>query len=221
MNSTVRRSTLPAAVLALALALTACGGSNDTTSSPTSSAMPSHDMGSMTSTSATPSASAGTGTPAMGAHNDADVAFATGMIPHHAQAVTMAEMAASKATNAEVKTLAATIKAAQAPEITQMSGWLTGWGQPVPDTTMGGSSMNMGDGMMTDAEMSQLGKTTGAAFDRMWLQMMIKHHQGAVAMATTELKSGSNAEAKKLAQAIITSQQAEITRMQKLEPTVG
>lgn len=219
MNSTLRRSTLPAAVLALALALTACGGSNDTTSSPTSSAMPSHDMGSMTSTSATPSV--GAGTPATGAHNDADVAFATGMIPHHAQAVTMAEMAASKATNAEVKTLAATIKAAQAPEITQMSGWLTGWGQPVPDTTTAMGGMDMGDGMMTDAEMSQLGKATGSAFDRMWLQMMIKHHQGAVAMATTELKSGSNADAKKLAQAIITSQQAEITQMQKLEPTVG
>jgi len=219
MNSTLRRSTLPAALLALALALTACGGSNDTTSSSTSSAMPSHDMGSMTSTTATPSASAGTGTPATGAHNDADVAFSTGMIPHHAQAVTMADMAATMATNADVKTLAATIKAAQAPEINQMSGWLTGWGQPVPDTTMGG--MNMGDGMMTDAEMSQLGKATGAAFDRMWLQMMIKHHQGAVAMAKTELRSGSNADAKKLAEAIITSQTAEITKMQELEPTVG
>jgi uncharacterized protein (DUF305 family) len=221
MNSVLRRSTLPAAVLALALGLTACGGSNDTTSSPTSSAMPSDDMGSMTSTTPTPSASTGVGTPATGAHNDADVAFATGMIPHHAQAVTMAEMAATKATNSDVKTLAATIKAAQAPEITEMSGWLTGWGQPVPDTAMGNGGMAMGDGMMTDAEMTQLSHATGAAFDRMWLQMMIKHHQGAVAMATTELASGSNGDAKKLAQAIITSQKAEIATMQKLEPTVG
>jgi len=133
----------------------------------------------------------------------------------------MAEMAATNATNTEVKTLAASIKAAQAPEITQMSGWLTGWAQPVPDTTMGNGGMAMGDGMMTDAEMTKLSHATGPAFDRMWLQMMIKHHQGAVAMATTELASGSNGDAKKLAQAIITSQKAEITTMQKLEPTVG
>ncbi len=219
MNSVLRRSTLPAAVLALALGLTACGGSNDTTSAPSSSAMPSHDMGSMTSTTPTPSTDVGS--PAAGAHNDADVAFATGMIPHHAQAVTMAEMAATKATNTDVKTLAASIKAAQAPEITQMSGWLTGWVQPVPDTAMGHGGMAMGDGMMTDAEMTELSKATGPAFDRMWLQMMIKHHQGAVAMATTELASGSNGDAKKLAQAIITSQKAEIATMQKLEPTVG
>lgn len=102
-----------------------------------------------------------------------------------------------------------------------MSGWLTGWGQPVPDTTSSMGGMDMGDGMMTDADMKKLDAATGAAFDRIWLQMMIKHHQGAVTMATTELKSGSNAEAKTLAQSIISSQTAEIAQMQKLEPTVG
>lgn len=213
MNTTLRLSTLPAAVLALALFVTACGGPNDS-----GATQPGHDMGSM-STTPTPSASS-VGTPAAGAHNEADVTFATAMIPHHAQAIAMADMATSKATNAEVRDLASTIKAAQAPEIAQMSGWLTGWGEPVPDPA-GASGMAMGDGMMSDAEMTKLHEADGTAFDRMWLQMMIKHHQGAVAMAATEVKSGSNADAKNLAQSIMTSQKAEIVKMQQLETSVG
>jgi len=213
-RSTLRRSTLPAALLTVALVATACGGSNDPAGT---TAMPSHDMNSMS----TPMASSSTtGTPATGNHNDADVTFATGMIPHHAQAVVMADMAKSNASNAQVKELAVTIKAAQTPEITTMSGWLTGWGKPVP-TTSSHNGMSMGDGMMTDAEMNQLDAATGVSFDRMWLQMMIRHHEGAIAMATTELKTGSNAEAKQLAQSIITSQKAEITRMHTLEASLS
>ncbi len=213
-RSTLRRSALPAALFTIALFATGCGGSDkpsDTTS------MPSHDVSSMP----TPMASSSTtGTPATGNHSDADVTFATGMIPHHAQAVVMADMAKSNATNAQVKKLAATIKAAQTPEITTMSGWLTGWGKPVP-TSSSHSGMSMGDGMMTDAEMNQLDATTGVSFDRMWLQMMVKHHEGAIAMATTELRTGTNAEARQLAQSIITSQKAEIARMQKLENSLS
>lgn len=215
-----RSLAIPAALLTAALTLAGCGSNSPNSASTGSSASPTHDMSTMggmdtATTSPTP------GTPAAGAHNDADVSFATGMIPHHAQAVTMADMAAKKATNAEVKKLATAIKAAQSPEITQMSGWLKGWGQPVPDTTSSMGGMDMGNGMMTDADMKKLDAASGAAFDRMWLQMMIKHHQGAVTMATTELTAGSNADAKMLAQNIITSQKTEITQMQKLEPTVG
>lgn len=213
-RSTLRRSTLPAVLLTIALAATACGGSDDPSGT---SSMPSHDMSSMS----TPMASSSTtGTPAAGQHNDADVAFATGMIPHHAQAVVMADMANTNATASQVKTLAATIKAAQVPEITMMSGWLAGWGKPVP-TSSSHSGMNMGDGMMTDAEMNRLDSARGIAFDRMWLQMMIKHHEGAIAMANTELESGTNAEAKQLAQSIISSQTAEIARMKKLEAALS
>jgi uncharacterized protein (DUF305 family) len=75
-----------------------------------------------------------------------------------------------------------------------------------------------GEGMMSDEEMQQLEATTGAEFDRMWVQMMIKHHQGAVDMAKTELEQGSSADAKALAQKIVDAQEAEIKEMQALTP---
>jgi len=146
--------------------------------------------------------------------NDADVAFAQHMIPHHEQAVTMAALADSRATDAEVKKLAAQIKAAQNPEMTTMTGWLQGWGR-----------MDMGDmdlshetmpGMMSDDAMKKLGALSGAAFDKEFLQMMIEHHEGAIEMATEETSGGSNPEARALAQQIITAQQAEIDTMKQL-----
>jgi len=168
-----------------------------------------HDMNTMSSTSPGTATTSPSGTPVAGAHNGADVKFATGMIPHHAQAITMAEMVPSRASNQKVKDLAAQIQAAQDPEITQMSGWLKTWGEPVPTAT----GMQHGDGMMSMDDMSQLKDTMGAAFDQMWLQMMIDHHKGAIAMANTELSAGSDPEAKKLAQAIIEGQSHEIATM--------
>jgi len=221
MNRTLRHAALPVLAAATALALAACGGS---TSSPSG-----HEgMPAMTSTTSASTPSTPSRPTAAGPHNQADVAFATGMIPHHGQAITMAQMALSTSTNPKVKDLATAIKAAQDPEIQAMSGWLTGWAQPVPaatgghdmsqmgsttSSTSGSSTMGGMGGMMTDQEMEQLSKATGAAFDRMWLQMMVKHHQGAVAMSQTELATGTNPDAKQLAQAIIDSQTKEITTM--------
>lgn len=163
-----------------------------------------------------PSAPA-SGTPASGPHNDADVAFATGMIPHHEQAIDMADMALDKVSNSKLLALATNIKAAQGPEITQMSGWLVGWGQPVRTGSMSHDMPGMDDsGMMSSAEMSQLEATSGAAFDRLWVQLMIKHHQGAVQMAETELASGQNLDAQALAQSIVTTQSAEIAELNAL-----
>ena len=164
-------------------------------------------------------------------HNDADITFAQQMIPHHAQAITMAEMATTHASSPRVRELAANIKQAQQPEIDQMTGWLQAWGAEVPSTATGGMSGttmgNMGDvsdgatggpmpGMMSAEQMGQMGQASGAQFDRMFLQMMIEHHEGAIQMAQTEVNDGENAEAKQLAQKIITDQQAEITEMQAL-----
>jgi len=150
--------------------------------------------------------------------NEADVVLASMMIPHHAQAISMADTALKQATNPKVKALARKIKQAQGPEIERMSGWLTSWGAPVPGAR--GSDMSgmegMGEqtgGMMSAKDISSLNKATGTAFDRMWLQMMIKHHQGAVAMAKTALDQGANPEAKKLATSIIGGQSAEIAEM--------
>jgi uncharacterized protein (DUF305 family) len=152
---------------------------------------------------------------APGAFNDADVTFATQMIPHHQQAVQVASMAGYQATTPAVKQLATAIKAAQDPEIKQMSAWLTSWGKPVPTPSHGGHDMSM-PGMMTEVEMSDLGNTDGAMFDRMWTQMMIKHHQGAVTMAKTEQTAGKDAAAIALAKKIETDQNKEIAAMKRL-----
>ncbi len=147
-----------------------------------------------------------------GEHNEADVSFAQGMIPHHQQAIEMADMAARQAASAEVKDLAARIKAAQQPEIDQMTAWLEDWGAPVQPEHGG----HGGHGMLSDADMAQLRQASGPAFDRLFLEGMIRHHEGAVSMSQEELDKGQFPEAKELARHIIDSQQAEIAEMRRL-----
>lgn len=162
--------------------------------------------------------------PANADFNATDVGFAQGMIPHHAQALEMADQALATSKDADVLALAAQIKSAQAPEIEMMTGWLRRWGQTVPSSAMGsmaGHDMSgmdgmMMDGMMSQADMDRLNSSTGTAFDRLWLELMIQHHEGAVKMAKSEITGGKNADAEALAQSIISSQQAEIARMNSL-----
>jgi uncharacterized protein (DUF305 family) len=162
------------------------------------------------------SASSTTSTSAAAEHNDQDIAFAQGMVPHHQQAIDMAKMAAEKGTDPKVKDLASRVQNAQDPEIQQLNGMLERWGAPTTGSSMPGMDHGgmSGEGMMTDEQMQQLEQATGADFDRMWLTMMIEHHQGAVAMAKTEVEQGSDADATALAQEIIDAQEAEITEMQ-------
>jgi uncharacterized protein (DUF305 family) len=210
MKSTIRHATYAAASVVAALTLAACGSSDHSGGA--------HESMSNASVTA-PAASAD--------HNAADVTFATDMIPHHRQAVEMADLAAERASDAQVKSLAVAIKAAQDPEIQTMSGWLSTWGRPVPSDTDGHdmSDMDHGDGatmegMMTDEEMQRLAAASGAALDRLWLELMIKHHEGAVAMAETATASGKNADVVALAKEIITAQKAEIATMEQLLPTI-
>ncbi len=199
--------------VAASFALAACG---NTATPPANPAAP-------------PAAGDGSGS-ASAANNEADVTFVRGMIPHHAQAVEMAELAAEQAASQQVKDLANTIEQAQDPEIEQMQGYLRAWGQPAepaPSGGMGGMDHGgmSGDkpgmpGMMSGQQMQQLEGASGAAFDRMFLQMMIEHHTGAIEMAEVELRDGQNADAKALAQKIIDAQRAEITQMRELLTTV-
>lgn len=224
------RLALTGAVLSVGLLLAACGNDSDSTQTGSGrdkgSMGPSSGMPMSPSESATATASP-TGTPASGPHTAADVAFATGMVPHHGQAVAMAELAESRAASAEVKEVAAAVQAAQGPEIEQLSGWLAGWGEPVPaadEMSMGmdHDSGSMDDstggmaGMMTTQQMSALENASGTEFDRMWLRSMVAHHRGAVAMAQAELKQGANPDAKSLARDIIRAQQSEIATMTEL-----
>ncbi|MCA1711408.1 MAG: DUF305 domain-containing protein [Actinobacteria bacterium] len=183
-----------------AVALSACGGSTSSSGSAMNHSGMKHGMKAHAQTS--------------GSHNDADVAFASDMVPHHAQAVEMADMALTTASDPEVKALAAAIKDAQAPEITAMTGWLRDWGSAAPDMQMQ-HSMG-GTGMMSSDEMATLGKASGASFDRLWVDMMTRHHQGALTMARAELLAGKSPDAKALAQRIIATQTKEIDTMKAM-----
>ncbi|MFJ9680701.1 DUF305 domain-containing protein [Streptomyces sp. NPDC101194] len=213
-SSATRRRTFAAVgtVAALALALTACGSSESSTSD--SSSMPGMDHG-----SATASASVAPG----GTFNAADVEFAQQMIPHHQQAIEMAKLADGRAADPEIKALAAAIEKAQDPEIDTMKGWLKSWGKPLPAASMGdmpgmdhGSNGSGMPGMMSDQDMRGLEAAKGKDFDKKFAQLMIGHHEGAVTMAEAERKKGADADAKKLADAVITAQTAEIEKMNKI-----
>lgn len=136
------------------------------------------------------------------------------MIAHHAQAIEMAQLAQDRAQSAQVKDLARRIEQAQGPEIETMRTWLQAWNALAPPTGEGG--LGRGGAEQMPGQMQRLEQATGAEFDRQFLQMMIVHHEGAVAMARTELANGQNSEVKQLAQQIIEAQQAEIQEMQKL-----
>jgi uncharacterized protein (DUF305 family) len=173
--------------------------------------------GSNTTTSpATTPPPAASNAPATGQqqHNQADVVFLQNMIPHHAQAIMMSQMARNRATTPQVKDLAVRIEAAQQPEIDQMRGLLTAWGAPAPAAPGGGMGPMGSMGGMGQGQMP--GMMSGTGFDRMFLQMMIVHHQSAIDMSQIELALGSNPAARDLAQRIITAQQAEINQMQTL-----
>jgi uncharacterized protein (DUF305 family) len=170
--------------------------------------------------------SATSGEQSSAAFNKADVTFATSMIPHHQQALEMVDLMNGRQLDPAVQELAGQIEKAQSPEIDTMSGWLRDWGKPVPATSgssddshdMGGMDMGSHDmpGMMTADEMTGLKQAGGTEFQTMWLQMMIRHHEGAITMAKTELSDGKNPDARKLAQSIIDGQQAEIDQMNQL-----
>ncbi|MEB3371232.1 DUF305 domain-containing protein [Saccharopolyspora mangrovi] len=154
------------------------------------------------------------------AHNEVDVMFAQGMLPHHQQAIDMSRMAAQNAQSQQVKDLAARIEAAQGPEIDKLAGWLRDWnaGQS-GHGGHGGHSDHSGhamSGMMSTDEMTTLSQTKGAEFDQKFLMLMIKHHEGAVAMARTEVEKGRFPDTQQMAREIMISQQSEIDSMRTM-----
>lgn len=214
MKNHVLTATLTALALGTTLGLAGCGN-NDAGGmggmNPGSSASP--QMSQMPSQMASSNPSESAAEP----FNTADVMFVQRMIPHHQQAVAMSESLLKKSgISAETTALAKEIKAAQQPEITTMQSWLKAWGH---DMGGGMGGMNHGgadDGMASDVEMKTFDKADGAAAERMYLEMMTKHHQGAITMAKAETKDGTNDAAVALAGNIATSQQQEITTMKKL-----
>lgn len=173
-------------------------------------------IGAMTLSGCTVNINTNDGNHKMGENNssfsNSDVMFAQMMIPHHQQAVDMGTLAETRASSPEVKALAAQIKAEQAPEIAQMSRWLTDAGLPIT------SSMDMGhgmDGVLSDAQMTALTNASGASFDKLYLEGMIGHHEGAIKMVSM-LKNSDNPSTKLLGENIVASQTAQIAQMKAL-----
>ncbi|MFI7668097.1 DUF305 domain-containing protein [Nocardia sp. NPDC049526] len=212
MFITRSRITVAIAATTTAAALFAGGCSND-------NSMPGTDHGSASVSSGKPAARSD--------FNDADVTFLQMMYPHHAQAVEMARLVPSRTGNEQVRALAADIEKAQSPEMEQITELLESFGKPAPTSSAHGghnmemtTTMNMPGttmpGMMSNEQMNALAAASGADFDRQWLELMIDHHTGAIAMSNTELGGGVNPDAKALATAIVAAQQAEIGTMRGL-----
>ena len=185
------RTTLAAAVTVLAFALGGCAAGQEE---------PAHDMDHTTPTAETSAA------------NDADVMFATMMIPHHQQAIVMSDIVLAKeGVDERVVELAEEIKAAQDPEIEQLQGWLADW-KVDPGAQESDHSEHM-DGMLTEDEIAALEAASGPEASVLFLEGMIAHHEGAVAMAQTEVDEGQNPDAIQLAEDIIETQGVEIEVM--------
>jgi len=199
MTSITARVAAGLAALAAALFLSSC----------TSPASDGH-----TDQQPTADAPAITGQPA--GYNADDVAFATNMIPHHQQAVELSALVPDRTTNPELIGLARQISTAQQPEIETMKVFLVQWKEN-PDTNSGhaghGETMQ---GMVDAATMTKLESLNGAEFDKLWLESMISHHQGAIEMAKAEIANGKNVDAIRLAKNIVTAQEAEIGQMKQM-----
>lgn len=142
-----------------------------------------------------------------------DLQFIDTMIAHHQGAIDMAQVAEKQATHEELKQLARKIVEDQQNEIKQMQGWKQQW------YAGKGDAMNMEmHGMghsMRGMSMDRLGAAKGDAFDAMFIDMMIPHHEGAITMARDALKKAQHKEIKDMARNIIDAQKKEIDQMTK------
>lgn len=223
--------------LAATLGLSGCGGAEDTTDASPSAA----------SSSASPDGGKdGSGVRVIrpgepgeepeegpselepGGYNESDVEFMSMMIPHHRQALVISDLAVGRAEAKGVRRIASRIRDAQAPEIEAMARWLETRGEDVPqpeddsvDMAEEMSGMGMGDmGMLTSDQLLELVEADGEEFDRLFLDAMIGHHQGAVDMTDQVQSEGSDIQVLELAADMNIGQSAEIGRMQDVEDTL-
>src|SRR5262245_3417493 len=166
-------------------------------------------------------------------YSDADVDFMSGMIPHHAQALIMAAWCESHGARKDLVILCGRILVGQRDEIALMQQWLQDRGLPVPDATSTRHRMKMPNGvvhdmlmpgMLTDEEMAALDRARGAEFDRLFLEGMIRHHQGAIDRVDVRFKSYGAAQDEtvfKFANDVQSDQSIEINVMKDMLEQVG
>ncbi len=163
--------------------------------------------------------------------SEADVQFMSGMIPHHAQAVVIAGWAATHGARSDIRILSERIVVGQKDEIALMQYWLREHGEAVPAADATHMSMKMNGmqhdtlmpGMLNDAQLAQLDKARGAEFDRLFLQSMIGHHEGAITMVDELLgstRAGQDDVVYRMASDVYADQTTEIERMKKMLATV-
>ena len=147
-------------------------------------------------------------------HNSTDVMFAQMMIPHHQQAIDMADMVLDPSHHAseELRNLATEMKSAQTTEVATLTNLLEQWGEP---NSMHHHGDTM-DGMLSNDELSALANQQGPAFDESWARAMIAHHRGAISMARDVATSGVNRKVRQLAREIVKAQRNEITLLEQI-----
>ncbi|MFG2448044.1 DUF305 domain-containing protein [Streptomyces sp. M41(2017)] len=145
--------------------------------------------------------------------NAADLAYARMMITHHTQALRMTELAPERAGSGAVRRIAGRIAAAQGPEIATMKSWLKAHDGAGADTGHDHTDM---PGMATKAQLADLRAADGSAFDRLFLRLMISHHDGAITMATDVKAQGNNIQIEEMADDVIAQQTSEISRMRAM-----
>jgi len=154
----------------------------------------------------------------------ADIRFMTGMIGHHAQAITMADLAPSRTENGAIRTLAARIINAQRDEIAIMTRWLRERGQVMANAEHAGHEGHaMMPGMLNPAQLETLTAARGREFDRLFLRFMIQHHEGAVTMVTELFATDGAAQDQtvfRFASDVQVDQRTEIARMQRMLATI-
>jgi uncharacterized protein (DUF305 family) len=195
---TFDRSVPVVAALLATVALAGCG-----------SADPSTLRAAVTSSTAT----------APGSFGAADILFVQMMIPHHQDAVTMAELARTRSRSPRIRSVAEQISRTQQPQIDTMIGWVQAAGRPTapPDFNTGhGVGEHAVPGTMTFTDLVRLRESSGARFDRKFLTVMIRHHRGTLVTATAEFAEVSSPEVKALGQEMAAKQKAELKTMRQI-----
>jgi uncharacterized protein (DUF305 family) len=192
MRSAPARIVAAVAALVVAAAVASCSGSPDRNTAPATQSNQQSD------------------------HNADDVAFARNMVPHHEQAIVLAQMVPTNTTNQQVFALSNRIIETQMPEIQAFRSWLMQWDDSQNSGHDPGGHGAPMPGMVDQATISKLQTLTGPEFDRLWLTSMIDHHRGAIAMSQDEIAHGKNPDVIYLARTVIAAQQAEIDQMKKM-----
>jgi uncharacterized protein (DUF305 family) len=171
--------------------------------------------------------SGGGGTPTPSA-TSIDAGFAQDMATHHVQAVNMAGYARDNTTNPAVKNLAFDIETSQNFQVGEMQGWLDSWGltriDPTPMAWMGHADAvhnGLMPGMATQAQLTRFESLHGKALDILFLQLMIRHHQGGIPMARYASEHASEPYVRNLASSIVAAQSSELITMEHMLRQLG